>query len=209
MLARGHCPPLMCSAIADAWSGRTRAVGSDRQPVNAILNRLLGHYLGMVTVESSANTALVTEVARDVLSEIAPQEIPILAAASRAYFANPAAALRQASSKDNVLGFGIEAAAVVVTPAVLFVMSEVLDSLTRVAKKAIEEGLTEEIPQVIKAMFRKFHSSAPAVPSVLTKEQLALIHGNVQLAAKKLRLSTDQARSLANAVTAQLVLAKE
>src|SRR5262245_36782920 len=115
----------------------------------------------MGTVESSANTALVTEVARDVLSEIAPQEIPILAAASRAYFADPAAALRQARSKDNVLGFGLEAAAVVVTPAVLLVTSEVLEFLTRVAKKAVEEGLTQEIPQVIKAMFRKFHSSAP------------------------------------------------
>lgn len=160
-------------------------------------------------MESSTDTALVTDVARDVLSEIAPQEIPILVAASRAYFADPTAALRQASSKDNVLGFGVEAAAVVVTPAVLLVMSEALDFLTRVAKKAIEEGLTAEIPQVIKAMFRKFHSSTPAVPSVLTKEQLALIHGNVQLAAKKLRLSPDQARSLANAVTAQLVLAKE
>jgi hypothetical protein len=58
-------------------------------------------------------------------------------------------------------------------------------------------------------MFKKFHSSAPNVPSVLTREHLAVVHDNVLLAAKKLRLPADQARSLANAVTAQLVLAKE
>jgi hypothetical protein len=47
------------------------------------------------------------------------------------------------------------------------------------------------------------------MPPVLTKEHLAVIHGNVLLAAKKMRLTAEQARSLANAVTAQLVLPKE
>src|SRR5262249_25136162 len=131
------------------------------------------------------------------------------AAASRAYFADPSAALRQARSKDNVLGFGIEAVTVVVTPAVLLVMSEVLEYLTNVAAKAVAQGLTEEISLVIKAMFRKFHASTPNVPSMLTREHLAVVHDNVLLAAKKLHLPAEQARSLANAVTAQLVLAKE
>ena len=71
-------------------------------------------------MKSSAN-ALVTEVARDVLAEIAPQEVPIFAAASRAYFADPASALEQSRSKENILGFGTEAAAVLFTPAVLII----------------------------------------------------------------------------------------
>jgi hypothetical protein len=106
-------------------------------------------------MENSASTVLVSEVARDVLSDIAPQEMPIFAAASRAYFADPAAALQQFRSKDDVLGFGMEAVTVLVTPAVLLVVSDVLDFLTRVAKKATEDGLAKEIPEIIKAMFRK------------------------------------------------------
>ena len=59
------------------------------------------------------------------------------------------------------------------------------------------------------AMFKKSDSSKPTAPSILTKEQVGLVHGNVLLAAKKLRLPVDKAQSLANAVTAQLVLPKE
>jgi hypothetical protein len=160
-------------------------------------------------MEKSVDTVLMTEVARDILTEVAPHEMPIFAAASRAYFADPAAALRQAHSKDNVLGFGIEAVTVVITPAVLSVMSEVLEYLTDIALKGVAQGLTEETSLIVKAMFKKFHSSTPNVPSVLTREHLAIVHDNVLLAAKKLRLPADQARSLANAVTAQLVLTKE
>src|SRR5262249_18716495 len=152
--------------------------------------------VGGLVMEKSTDAALVTEVARDVLSEVAPQEMPIFAAASRAYFADPASALRQSRPKDNVLGFGIEAVGVLVTPAVLLVVSEVLEFLTRIAAKAMEDGLAKEIPQIIKSMFRKFHSSDPDTPAVLTKEHLALIHGNVLLAAKKLRLPAEQAQSL-------------
>ena len=160
-------------------------------------------------MENSAGTLLVTEVARDVLSEIAPEEMPIFPAARRAYFADPAAAVRQLHAKDSVLGFGMEALAVAATPAVLAILSEVFGFLTRVAAKAVEDGLSQEIPQLIKAMFKKFHSSAPDVPSVLTREQMGQIHSNVLLAAKKLRLPAEKAQSLADAVTAQLVLAKE
>jgi hypothetical protein len=160
-------------------------------------------------MENSANTTLVAEVARDVLAEIAPQEMPIFAAASRAYFTDPAAALKQSRSKDNVLGFGTDALAVLFTPAVLLVLSETLEYLTRVAAKATADGLAKEIPEAIKAMFKRFHSSPADTPSGLTKEHIAMIHGNILATAKNLRLPAEKARSLANAVTAQLVLSKE
>jgi len=160
-------------------------------------------------MESTAGATLITEVGRDVLSKIAPEETPIFAAASKAYFADPAAALRQLRSKDNVLGFGLEAVAVAVTPVILVALSEMFEFLTRVAAKAVEDGLAKEIPDVISAMFRKFHSAKPQTPSVLTREHIGLIHGNVLQAARRLRLPPDKAQSLADAVTAQLVLAKE
>jgi hypothetical protein len=160
-------------------------------------------------MDSSSNATLITDVARDVLTEIAPQEVPILAAASRAYFADPAAAIEQSRPKDDILGFGTEAAAVLFTPAVLLILSETLEYLTRVAGKAVADGLAREIPEAIKAMFKRFHSPRPDTPSGLTKEHIALIHGNILASAKKLRLPAEKAESLANAVTAQLVLPKE
>jgi hypothetical protein len=160
-------------------------------------------------MEDPDATLLISDVAREVLFEIAPQEMPIFPAASRAYFADPQSALKQAQPKDDVLGFGVDALAVVVTPAVLYVLSKVFELLTGVAKKAIEDGLAKEISEVIRAMFKKFHSSRSEIPSVLTREHIGLIHSNVLQAAKKLRLPAQQAQALANAVTAQLVLPKE
>jgi len=159
-------------------------------------------------MRNSANATLISDIARDVLAELAPQEMPIFPAASRAYFANRDAALKQFRSKDYVLGFGMDPLAVFLTPAVLYILSEVFEFLTDIAKKTIEAGLEKEIPEIVKAMFKKFHSSETSIGSVLTKEQIALIHGNILLAAKKLRLPADKARSLANTVTAQLVLPK-
>jgi hypothetical protein len=160
-------------------------------------------------MQNAVDTTLVTDVARDVLSEVAPQEVPILAAASKAYFDDPAAALRQWQTRDDVLGFGLDSLTVLVTPAVLHIVSEVFESLLRVATKAVEEGLSKEIPQVIRAMFRRFHSADPDTPSVLTRQQIGLIHANVLQAAKKLRLPDVKAQSLADAIAAQLVLARE
>jgi hypothetical protein len=160
-------------------------------------------------MEDSARATIVAEVARDVLSEVAPQEMPIFAAASRAYFADPDAALRQLRSKDNVLGFGVEALTVLLTPVVLQILSEVFEFLMGAAEKAFKDGVTNELSEVVKAMFKKFHPTDSNIPSILTKEQIGLIHGNVLLAADKLRLPADEAQSLANAITAQLVLPKD
>ena len=155
---------------------------------------------------NTADAALVTDVARDVLSQIAPDELPIFPAASRADVADPAAALRGLGARDEVLGFGIEALAAAATPVVLIVVTEVFQFLTSVAAEAAADGLTKEISEVVRAMFKRFRPSATSIPSVLSREHIATIHGNVLLAAQRLRLPQDKARALANAVTAQLVL---
>jgi hypothetical protein len=51
------------------------------------------------------NSRLVSDLAHNLLAELAPQEMPIFPAASRANFANPTAALKQYPSKDSALGF--------------------------------------------------------------------------------------------------------
>ncbi|WCM53271.1 hypothetical protein OH720_09730 [Pseudomonas sp. WJP1] len=157
-------------------------------------------------MENFVDNTLVTDVAREVVSEIAPQEMPIFMAASRAYFNDPKKALHEIRSKDDALGFGMEALGVVVTPVVLHIISEVFAFLIGVARKATEDGLAKEIPQLLKAMFKKYQGSQPDVPTVLTREQIGLIHANVLLAAENLRLPPDKAKSLANAITTQLVL---
>jgi hypothetical protein len=156
-------------------------------------------------VTASPHETLICDIARDVVEEAAPQELPIYQAASAAFFANPKRALRRSRSKDNVLGFGLDPLAALLTPAVLSILWVVFEFLAEIAKKAIEAGLEREITDVIKSMFKKFASSGP---SVLTPKQVETVHQQVLLAAKKLKLPGGKAESLADAVLAQLVLPK-
>jgi hypothetical protein len=152
-----------------------------------------------------ANNALVSDVARDVLAEIAPDELPIFQAASKAYFADPKAVAKQAKSKDSMLGMGPDSVTLL-TPAVLHVVTEVCIFLapvaTEVAKSALAEGATE----VFKGIFRRYGSKSPPV---LTPEQIQMVQAKVRAEAKKMRLPGNQAEILTNAVIAQLVLSAE
>jgi hypothetical protein len=160
-------------------------------------------------MQNAIDPTLVTDIARDVLAELAPQEIPIFPAASRTYFADPPAALKQYRSKDNALGFGVDPLLVSLTPIVLHTLLETFEFLTDIAKKAVEAGLAKEIPEIVKAMFRKFHPSEPAAALVLTSEQTTLIYENILESAKRLRFPPDKARSLADAIIARLAMLKE
>jgi hypothetical protein len=159
-------------------------------------------------MDNAGNTVLISDIASDVLADIAPQEVPIFPAISQAYFADPAGALKQLRSKDAALSFGVDPLSILLTPVVLHIVSEVFKVLTEAAKKAVEDGLAKEIPEVIKAMLKRFRLSGPSIPSPLGKAQLVVIHEKVLLAAMKLRIPKAKADALANVVTAQLVIAE-
>jgi len=64
---------------------------------------------------------LVADLARDMVAEIAPQELPTFRAQSEAYFKDPERALKGQAGKDDMLGFGVGAAVTFLTPVVLAV----------------------------------------------------------------------------------------
>jgi hypothetical protein len=156
----------------------------------------------------TGNTALIDDIARDVLADIAPQEVPMFTAVSKAYFADPGRALKKRRSGDAALGFGVDPLSILFTPIVLHILSELLEFLTDVAKKAVAAGLAHEVQDVMQAMFKRFALSRPPVPSPLGKAQLEVIHAKVLLAARNLQLPEDKVEAIANAVTAQLVISR-
>jgi hypothetical protein len=157
-------------------------------------------------MSNAQENELITTIARDILAEVAPQEIPIFPAVSRAYFTDPARALKRRQTGDDALGFGADALAVLVTPVLLHILTEVSGILMEAAKKAVTDGLAKEIPEAIKAMFKRFGRSAASIPSPLGNAQLALIHESVVSEARKLQLPDDKIEAIANAVTAHLII---
>ena len=52
-------------------------------------------------MDDTQDRDMLCEVAREVLISVAPNELPIFPVASNMYFANPASALKQATSRDS------------------------------------------------------------------------------------------------------------
>ncbi len=82
----------------------------------------------------STHNQLVIDLGRDLISRIAPQEIPIFRANSEAYFKDPQKTLSARAGKDETLGFGIGEAAAFLTPVVLAVTTEVIKFLAEEVK---------------------------------------------------------------------------
>src|SRR4051794_23947910 len=66
--------------------------------------------------------ALVVEVARGVVRQVAPQEMPLFRANSEVYRKDPQKALRGESGRDQILAFGAGLDVTLLTPVVLAVV---------------------------------------------------------------------------------------
>jgi hypothetical protein len=148
----------------------------------------------------STGKEVVSDFAEAVVTQLAPQELPIFPAVCKAYFDDPIKSLQTLTSEDRVLGFGLDPSAALLTPVVLAVVSEAFQVLLQIAEKAVEDGLGGQIGEIVKRMLSKGGSSQHLV---LTKGQIRSVHRKVLETAKKLKLSGDKSAVLADAVAAQ------
>ena len=87
----------------------------------------------------SADDALVAALARASVERVAPEELPLFRATSQAYFDDPSA-LERRESRDEMLGFGVDAAVMLVTPVALAVARDVIQFVADAAARAAREG---------------------------------------------------------------------
>lgn len=84
------------------------------------------------TMPGVENNLLIADVARDVIAQTEPGELPLFRTISTEYFKRPAEANKKKRGKDELLGFGIGDAVALATPAMLVVMPQVVVFLTEV-----------------------------------------------------------------------------
>src|SRR5512135_1499250 len=143
-----------------------------------------------------ADEQLIDEVARGLIADLAPQELPLFRANSAAYFKDPEKALQGQPAKDEMLGFGAGDAVVLLTPIVLAVISDVIAFLIEEVKKAAQAESARWIDDTVKAMFKKFRRAEKeekGKPLPLTPEQLAQVRSIVVKKARQLKLSDERA----------------
>lgn len=155
----------------------------------------------MGSVEAPSGGRPVRDVVRDVVVQVAPDEVVLL---EGLLVLDDASVVRRLSGrgKQEPLGFGLAEAAALATPVVWLVLNQVASTLAGAAA----QGAIRQSGRWLKRVVRR--PLPPAVLPPLGRDQLAEIHRHVLDAAVQRCAAVERAQELADAVVAALVLAE-
>jgi hypothetical protein len=165
--------------------------------------------------EAAAGDALVAQLARSAVAETAPEELPLFRATSEAYFEDPAA-LERGGPGDELLGFGVDAALVLVTPVALSVARDVLNFVLEQVREQAREHGKDAIDRFADRLLRRTKTDgegeAPpeqpgGEPAPLSDEQLEQVRALAVEKATQLKLSPDRAELHADSLVGSLATA--
>lgn len=166
-------------------------------------------------VTDNLDDALVVELARSLVRDVAPQELPMFRANSALYLKDPdkAQQQRQSSGKDDLLGFGAGIDLTLLTPVAMAVATEVIKFLAMEIARAAKSESAPIIHEQVRLLFSRFRGEtdsnpeAQAKPAALTRQQLEQVRTIAYDTACRLNLTTDQARLLADSTIGGLAVA--
>ncbi|MFB7763320.1 hypothetical protein [Streptomyces xiamenensis] len=143
----------------------------------------------------------VRDVVRDVVTEVAPEELPLLAGLAGLDDATAVQRLGGELRRPEPLGFGLGEVAALVTPVVWLAVDQA-------AQQIVGTWVQNRVARTGNALRRVFRRSAPppVVIPALTREQLALVRRSVLTMAEQRGLEPERAAVIADAVVTRLVL---
>jgi hypothetical protein len=153
-----------------------------------------------------AGRELIAELARDVVTTTAPDELPLFRATSEAFLNSPESVMRRVGARDETLGFGADAF-VALTPFALAVASTVVTFLAQQARAVAQETAGEAVRDVLRswlARVRPGGRAGTAAAPGLTADQLARVRAVAYEKARALELSEAQASLLADSMAGRL-----
>ena len=157
----------------------------------------------------AAQQQVVADIARGVVGQVAPQELPLFRAQSAAYFQSPEKALKGQRGKDEMLGFGGGEVVTFLTPVVLSVTTAVINFLIPQVQQALQSQSAPLINAAVKSLFGKLTPSggAASAPALrLSQEQLAQVRQVALEKGRQLNLSDSQAALLADSLVGSLAV---
>ena len=157
--------------------------------------------------QAEAQRDLIAEMSRDIVADVAPDELPLFRMNSTAYFKNPKKALESREGQDEALGFGIEAMVPLLTPVIIAVVTEIISHLEQSLSSHVASSAEGFIGGGLRSVFKR-GGKAPAAPTAqLSPAQLAEVRDIAFRKARQLKLPETQAAMLADSVVGGLVVA--
>jgi len=147
---------------------------------------------------------VVREVARKLVTELAPEELPLFRPIADAYFRDASWTLDQRHQGDELLGFGVNEAVVLITPVVLAVVHDIVVHLTaRLADQLAKEG-GDVVRGWLQRLFGESERPAGATVPALSQAQLAEVRQRAYDTALSHGLKAEKASLVADSLTAGL-----
>jgi hypothetical protein len=163
---------------------------------------------------ADSERATVEVLARELVAEVSPAELPLFRATADRYFADPDGTLAARGRTDEPLGFGAETAVALVGPFALDLVRRVLVRLVDRVGDAVADALAERVLRrspsgpgggaAPPTAASGSDSSAAAGPDPLDPAQLALVRQVADEEARRLQLPPDRAQRLADALVASI-----
>ncbi len=158
-------------------------------------------------MSAAPSDELVAALARATIEKAAPEELPLFRATSEAYFEDPQA-LEQKGGKDEILGFGVDAALLLITPVALQVARDVIGFLGEQLRERAREQGEGAIDRLIARLVNPNSGEGDAEPvEELTEEQLEQVRALAIKKGRALKLSDERATLLADSLVGSLALA--
>jgi hypothetical protein len=160
---------------------------------------------------AALDDVLVAELARTAVERAAPEELPLFRPTSEAFFADPTA-LERREGRDDMLGFGVDSALVLLTPVALAVARDVVDFVVAQVRSRLHDEGESAVQGALDRLFRrgdrqKPDTAAAEADAELTDEELGRVRTIALEKARQLRLSPDRAVLLADAIVGGLATA--
>jgi hypothetical protein len=160
------------------------------------------------SVAAATPDDLVAALARATVERAAPEELPLFGPMSEAYLADPSALEDGGKKRDEMLGFGVDAAVVLITPVALQVARDVLGFLHEQLRERAREQGEGAIDRIIARLVGKKDEAAADEPvPELTDAQLEQVRKFAVEKARSLKLSEERAGLLADSLVGSLATA--
>jgi hypothetical protein len=153
-------------------------------------------------MDDTADTALVLDISRQVVTDLAPGELEVFEATGDAYLDE------SPTGKDGeeMLGFGVEAVAFL-TPFVVMATKAVVSYLSEVVTAALKDESKSAVAGYVKRLFRRFRDDDDDQPGpvALSIEEIRAAHDVALEKAKAMGMKSERANLLADAIAGELV----
>lgn len=156
-------------------------------------------------VAAAEHDDLVAALARAAVARAAPEELPLFRATSEAYFRDPSS-VTAPKRRDDVLGFGVDAAVLLISPIALQVAKDVLGFLHGALRERAREHGEHALDRLLARLVgRDAEAGAEAVE--LSDEELARVRAVALEKARALKLPDEKAALLADSLVGSLATA--